>query len=82
MVSEIKIEDVVSKDPENMGGTPVFLGTGVPIKTLFDYLEIWETLEEFLENFPTVSSEKAKAVLELAVNALSNQLLANESSSR
>jgi hypothetical protein len=45
-------ENVVIKDPEILGGTPVFRGTRVPVQTLFDYLEGGETLEEFLEGFP------------------------------
>lgn len=49
-----------------MGGTPVFTGTRVPILSLFDYIETGETLEEFLENFPTVTHEQAIEVLEKA----------------
>jgi uncharacterized protein (DUF433 family) len=48
----------ISIDPETMGGTPVFVGTRVPIQALFDYLET-DTIEEFLENFPTVSRNSA-----------------------
>lgn len=48
----------VSIDPETMGGTPVFTGTRVPIQTLFDYLEGNYTLEEFLDDFPTVKNHK------------------------
>jgi uncharacterized protein (DUF433 family) len=50
---------VIIKDPDILGGTPVFRGTRVPIQNLFDYLEGGETLEEFLEGFPTVSREAA-----------------------
>jgi uncharacterized protein (DUF433 family) len=56
----------VTIDPETMGGTPIFTGTRVPIQSLFDYLETGETLDEFLENFPTVGRELALAVLEAA----------------
>ena len=54
----------VTSDPEILGGTPVFVGTRVPVATLFEYLESNFSLEEFLENFPSVSGELAKAVLE------------------
>ncbi len=52
---------VIIKNPDILGGTPVFRGTRVPIQTLFDYLEGGETLEDFLEGFPTVSRESAVA---------------------
>jgi uncharacterized protein (DUF433 family) len=55
--------DFIEKDPEILGGTPVFRGTRVPIQTMFDYLEGGDTLEEFLEGFPTVSRELALAAL-------------------
>ena len=58
------MQDVVTRDPEVMHGTPVFRGTRVPVKTLFDYLENGETLDDFLEGFPTVSRELAIQVLE------------------
>jgi len=57
---------VIVKDFDILGGTPVFRGTRVPIQTLFDYLEGGETLEEFLEGFPTVSRDAAVAALEEA----------------
>jgi uncharacterized protein (DUF433 family) len=57
---------VVHSDPEILGGTPVFVGTRVPFQTLLDYLEGGETLDEFLENFPTVTREQAIAALEQA----------------
>ena len=53
-----------------LGGTPVFRGTRVPIQTLFDYLEGGETLEDFLEGFPTVTRESAVAALEEAKDLL------------
>src|SRR6202158_4181272 len=55
---------VIIKDPDILGGTPTFRGTRVPIQTLFDYLEGGETLEDFLEGFPTVSREMAITALE------------------
>jgi len=54
---------VVHSDPEIMGGTPVFVGTRVPVQSLFDYLEAGDSLEEFLEAFPTVEREQAIAAL-------------------
>jgi len=62
--------DVVHSDPEIMGGTPVFVGTRVPVQSLFDYLEAGDSLEEFLEAFPTVSREQAVAALEIAREAV------------
>jgi uncharacterized protein (DUF433 family) len=61
------IENVINIDPEIMSGVPVFYGTRVPIQSLFDWLET-ETLDDFLENFPTVSREQAIEVLHLAEN--------------
>ena len=61
---------VIVKDPEILGGTPVFRGTRVPIQALFDYLEGGETLEDFLQGFPTVSREAAVAALEEAKHLL------------
>ena len=62
--------NVIVKDPEILGGTPVFRGTRVPIQTMFDYLEGGETLEDFLEGFPTVSRQMALAALEEAKQLL------------
>jgi uncharacterized protein (DUF433 family) len=56
---------LIESDPEKMGGTPVFGGTRVPIKNLFDYLEAGDGLEVFLVDFPTVSREQVIAILEL-----------------
>ena len=57
---------VIHSDPEISGGTPVFRGTRVPVQSLFDYLEGGETLEQFLEQFPSVSKEQVLAALDLA----------------
>ena len=59
-----KSPTVVSVSPEILGGTPVFQGTRVPIKTLFDYLESGETIEMFLDQFPSVKREQVLSVLE------------------
>jgi uncharacterized protein (DUF433 family) len=55
---------IIVRNPEVLGGTPVFRGTRVPIQTLFDYLEGGETLEDFLEGFPTVTRDAALAALD------------------
>jgi uncharacterized protein (DUF433 family) len=61
---------VVHSDPDIMGGTPVFVGTRVPLETLLDYLEGGQPLADFLDDFPTVSREQAIAALEQAKEAL------------
>jgi uncharacterized protein (DUF433 family) len=61
---------VIHSDPEILGGTPVFVGTRVPVKNLFDYLEAGDSLDEFLRSFPSVTREQAVAALELAREAL------------
>ena len=58
------MSDVVHIDPEIMGGTPVFKGTRVPIETLFDYIEGGEPLNEFLEDFPTLTQDQVIKFLE------------------
>jgi uncharacterized protein (DUF433 family) len=57
---------LIQKDPEVLGGTPVFAGTRVPVQNLFDFLEAGDTLDAFLDEFPSVSREQAVAVLEAA----------------
>lgn len=64
------IAPVVHSDPDILGGTPVFVGTRVPVKTMLDYLEAGDSLDEFLDHFPSVSHEQAIAVLELAKEML------------
>ena len=61
---------VVHSDPEILSGTPVFVGTRVPVQSLFDYIEGGETLDEFLKQFPSVRREQAIAALELARESL------------
>ncbi len=63
-------EQVVKKDPKIQGGVPVFTGTRVPVKNLFDYLEAGQTLEQFLLDFPAVDHAKAVAALKMAREAL------------
>jgi len=61
-----KISTVVHTDPEILGGTPVFVGTRVPVRILFEYLAAGDSVEEFLDAFPSVRREQAVAVLGLA----------------
>jgi uncharacterized protein (DUF433 family) len=63
-------KDVVHSDPEIMHGEPVFVGTRVPVYNLFDYLEAGDSLDEFLDEFPSVTREQAVAALELAKEAV------------
>ena len=65
-----KIEPIVSCDPEVMGGTPVFAGTRVPVKTLLDYLEGGESIDDFLDGFPGVRRELVVRFLEEAAAQL------------
>ena len=65
-----KTPQIVHSDPEILEGTPVFIGTRVPVQTLFDYLEGGETLDEFLAQFPSVNREQAIAALDLARNSV------------
>jgi uncharacterized protein (DUF433 family) len=62
----MELKDLISIDSEVLGGQPVFKGTRVPIETLFDHLEAGIPLNEFLDDFPTVSKEQAIATLEIA----------------
>ncbi len=62
----IKNSPIISTSPEIMGGTPVFAGTRVPVQTLLDYLKAGESIEDFLDGFPTVTREQVIALLEEA----------------
>ena len=66
--------EVIVKDLDILGGTPVFRGTRVPFQALLDYLEGGETLDEFIDDFPTVSRAAAISALELAKSVLVGQL--------
>ena len=57
---------IIHSDPDILGGTPVFVGTRVPVRNLIDCLEAGDSIEQFLRSFPTVSREQAVAALELA----------------
>lgn len=67
------VSSVIHTDPEILGGTPVFIGTRVPLKTLMDYLEGGHPLDEFLDDFPSVTREQAITALEEAQEALSQR---------
>ena len=59
-------EPIISSSPDVMGGTPVFKGTRVPVQTLLDYLKAGESIDDFLEGFPTVTREQVIVFLEAA----------------
>ena len=61
----VDIRKIVHSDPGILGGVPVFVGTRVPVKTLYDYLEAGDSLDEFLDDFPAVTRAQAVAALEL-----------------
>lgn len=61
-----EMTSVVHSDPEILGGVPVFVGTRVPVQSLFDYIEGGDTLDEFVRQFPSVRREQAVGVLEIA----------------
>jgi len=68
----------ISIDPETMGGTPVFTGTRIPIQSLFDYLEGGDTLEEFIDDFPSVTKTQAVEVLEVAKKSVTTEKMLHE----
>jgi len=72
----MELKDLISIDPEVLAGQPVFKGTRVPIETLFDHLEAGVSLEEFLDDFPTVTREQAIAALEIANKLLTSKNVA------
>ena len=65
-------DNIIQRSRKVMGGTPVFAGTRVPIKTLLDYLEAGDRLDDFLADFPTVTRQQAVAVLKVAEHALTH----------
>ncbi|HED04363.1 MAG TPA: DUF433 domain-containing protein [Candidatus Fraserbacteria bacterium] len=70
MALKQNVTDVVACTPDMMSGTPVFRGTRVPVQTLIEHLEAGESLEVFLEDFPSVSREQAVQFLELVKDAV------------
>lgn len=66
----MSVKDIVEVDPEKMSGTPVFRGTRVPVQNLFDSLGAGETVDEFLDQYPTVTRAQVLAALELSKERL------------
>lgn len=64
------VESVTCRDPDVLGGVPVFRNTRVPVRTLFDFLEAGDSLDDFLRDFPSVTREQATRVMEEAREAL------------
>jgi uncharacterized protein (DUF433 family) len=69
-----QINGIIVKDPDILGAVPVFRGTRVPLQALLDYLEGGETLDEFLDDLPTVTRDAAIAALELGKSLVVNDL--------
>ena len=65
-------ENVIHSDPEILGGVPVFIGTRVPLRNLIDFLEAGDSIDDFLDSFPSVSRQQAVAALELACEVLTS----------
>ncbi|HEV2686954.1 MAG TPA: DUF433 domain-containing protein [Bryobacteraceae bacterium] len=72
--SMVQSTDIIVKDQDILGGTPVFRGTRVPFQALLDYLEGGQSLNEFLDDFPTVTKDAAVGALELAKSLLVSRL--------
>ena len=68
-------ESSITCSPEVLGGTPVSAGTRVPVQTLFDYLEAGETIDDFLEGFPTVTRDQVVAFLEQAKSRMISEVV-------
>ena len=73
-MASVQLNGIIIRDQDILGGTPVFRGTRVPFQALLDYLEAGQPLDEFLDDFPTVTREAAIASLELAKTILVSQL--------
>ena len=73
----VQMSEVIHRDPEIMSGTPVFVGTRVPVYNLFDYLEAGDSLDKFLASFPSVRRDQAIAALELAKEAVTELASSN-----
>ncbi|MEO6457036.1 MAG: DUF433 domain-containing protein [Chloroflexia bacterium] len=70
-------QELITRNPNILGGTPVFTGTRVPVETLFDYLEAGDPLYRFLDHFPTVQRAQAVALLEASSEALISQVVSS-----
>jgi uncharacterized protein (DUF433 family) len=72
----MEINEIINVDQDILGGQPVFTGTRVPVESLFDHLEAGVPLDEFLDDFPTVSKEQAVALLDIANKLLTSKNVA------
>ena len=72
----MEINEIITSDEDILGGQPVFKGTRVPVESLFDHLESGVPLDEFLDDFPTVSKEQAIALLDVANKLLTSKNVA------
>ncbi|MBV9961450.1 MAG: DUF433 domain-containing protein [Parafilimonas sp.] len=72
----MRIQDIITIDKDILSGQPVFKGTRVPVESLFDHLEAGVSLDEFLDDFPTVSKEQAVALLNIANKLLNSKNVA------
>jgi uncharacterized protein (DUF433 family) len=72
----MEINEIITVDEDILGGQPVFRGTRVPVESLFDHLEAGVPLDEFLDDFPTVSKEQAIALLDVANKLLTSKNVA------
>jgi uncharacterized protein (DUF433 family) len=68
-----RADEIISVNPDVLGNQPVFKGTRVTIESLFDYLENGETVDQFVDDFPSVSKEQAMAVIEMAAKLMSSK---------
>lgn len=73
MLNEVKAVQVTSQNPDVMSGALVFAGTRVPVETFIDYLKAGESIDRFLEGFPTVTREQAEAFLQEALETVKSQ---------
>jgi len=64
MSLHMRLESIMHSDPDILGGTPVFIGTRVPVQSLFDHLQAGDSIKDFLEGFPSVKRDQVLAVLE------------------
>lgn len=72
----MKVQELITIDTEILGGQPVFKGTRVPVESLLDHLEAGVSLDEFLDDFPTVSKEQAIALLDIANKLITSKNVA------
>ena len=70
----MNIEQIISVDPELMSGTPVFAGTRVPVQSLIDHIIAGDSLDDFLQGFPTVTHRQAQAFLDLAFHKVMGEV--------